>query len=120
MSSNLKNSIILLDLLAAIINGVEFLDATLYGIGRGAGNCPLELLLSFLKNPKFKTRPLIKCIEEDIFPWSKKIDWGYSVPYMVTGVMNQHPRTAIAHMESEQREEITAYYDSIVGDVEPG
>jgi 4-hydroxy 2-oxovalerate aldolase len=105
--------------IAAIINGIEYLDATLYGIGRGAGNCPLELLLSFLKNPKFKTRPLIKCIEEDIFPWSKKIDWGYSVPYMVTGVLNQHPRTAIAHMESEDKEKITAYYDSIVDEVEP-
>ena len=104
--------------IAAIINGIEYLDATLYGIGRGAGNCPLELLLSFLKNPKFKTRPLIKCIEKDILPWSKKIDWGYSVPYMVTGVVNQHPRTAIAHMESDHVEEITAYYDGIMDDVD--
>ncbi len=98
--------------IAAIINGVNFLDATLYGIGRGAGNCPLELLLSFLKNPKFNTRPLIQCIEEDILPLSKKIDWGYSVPYMVTGVLNQHPRTAMAHMESENKEKITSFYDT--------
>jgi len=98
--------------IAAIINGVNFLDATLYGIGRGAGNCPLELLLSFLKNPKFKTRPLVSCIEEKILPLSKKIDWGYSVPYMVTGVLNQHPRTAIAHMESDHKEKITAFFDS--------
>ena len=98
--------------IAAIINGINFLDATLYGIGRGAGNCPLELLLSFLKNPKFNTRPLIQCIEEEIIPLSKKIDWGYSVPYMVTGVLNQHPRTAIAHMESENKEKITSFYDT--------
>ncbi|MEJ2691021.1 MAG: aldolase catalytic domain-containing protein [Deltaproteobacteria bacterium] len=93
--------------IAAIINGVNYLDATLYGIGRGAGNCPLELLLSFLKNPKFNTRPLVQCIEEEILPLTKKIDWGYSVPYMVTGVLNQHPRTAMAHMESENKEKIT-------------
>jgi 4-hydroxy 2-oxovalerate aldolase len=99
--------------ISAIINGVNFLDATLYGIGRGAGNCPLELLLSFLKNPKFKVRPIIKCIEEDIFPWAKKIDWGYSVPYMVTGVLNQHPRTAMAHMESDHQEQITSFFDSV-------
>lgn len=99
--------------IAAIINGVNFLDATLYGIGRGAGNCPLELLLSFLKNPKFKVRPIIKCIEEEIFPWAQKIDWGYSVPYMVTGVLNQHPRTAMAHMESEQQEKVTDFFDSV-------
>jgi 4-hydroxy 2-oxovalerate aldolase len=99
--------------ISAIINGVNFLDATLYGIGRGAGNCPLELLLSFLKNPKFKVRPIIKCIEEDIFPWAKKIDWGYSVPYMVTGVLNQHPRTAMAHMESDHQEKVTGFFDSV-------
>jgi 4-hydroxy 2-oxovalerate aldolase len=103
--------------ISAIINGVNFLDATLYGIGRGAGNCPLELLLSFLKNPKFRVRPIIKCIEEEIFPWRQKIDWGYSVPYMVTGVMNQHPRTAMAVMESDKKDEITEYYDTICGTV---
>ena len=103
--------------ISAIINGVNFLDATLYGIGRGAGNCPLELLISFLKNPKFNVRPIIRCIEEEVLPWSKKIDWGYSVPYMVTGTMNQHPRTAMAVMESENKENILEYYDSICNGV---
>jgi 4-hydroxy 2-oxovalerate aldolase len=99
--------------ITAIINGVNYLDATLYGIGRGAGNCPLEVLLSFLKNPKFKVRPIIKCIEEEIFPWSKKIDWGYSVPYMISGTMNQHPRDAMAHMESDKKEKVTEFYDAM-------
>nr|MBF0222690.1 aldolase catalytic domain-containing protein [Desulfobulbaceae bacterium] len=99
--------------ISSIINGVNFLDATLYGIGRGAGNCPLEVLLSFLKNPKFRTRPIIQCIEQEILPWSKKIDWGYSVPYMISGTMNQHPRAAMAHMESEHKEKITDFYDAM-------
>ena len=99
--------------ISAIISGIDLLDATLYGIGRGAGNCPLELLLSFLKNPKFKVRPLIQCIENDIFPWAEKIDWGYSVPYMVTGVLNQHPRTAIAQMESDDKNKVTEFYDTV-------
>ncbi|MHB8808597.1 MAG: aldolase catalytic domain-containing protein [Desulfobulbaceae bacterium] len=99
--------------IAAIINGINYLDATLYGIGRGAGNCPLELLISFLKNPKFKVRPLVEAIEQEILPWRKKIDWGYFIPYMVTGVLNQHPRTAMAHMESDRKNEVTAYFDQI-------
>jgi 4-hydroxy 2-oxovalerate aldolase len=99
--------------ISAIINGINFLDGTLYGIGRGAGNCPLELLLSFLKNPKFKVRPIIECIEEEIFPWAEKIDWGYSVPYMVSGVLNQHPRAAMAHMESENKAQITNFFDTM-------
>jgi len=97
--------------ITSIICGVNYLDATLYGIGRGAGNCPLELLLSFLKNPKFKVRPLIEVIEHEILPWTKKIDWGYFIPYMVTGVLNQHPRTAIALMESDHPEQVTEFFD---------
>ncbi len=31
--------------------GVSLLDATINGMGRGAGNCPMEMLLGFLKNP---------------------------------------------------------------------
>lgn len=104
--------------ISAIINGVNYLDATMYGVGRGAGNCPLELLMSFLKNPKFRIRPIIKCIEEEILPLSKKIDWGYSVPYMVTGTMNQHPRSAMAIMESDKKDEVLDYYDNICTTVE--
>jgi len=99
--------------ISAIINGINFLDATLYGIGRGAGNCPIELLVSFLKNPKFDVRPLIEVIEHEVLPWSKKIDWGYSIPYMVTGTLNQHPRAAIAIMESKDKDKVTAFYDQV-------
>lgn len=103
--------------ITAIINGVNFLDASLYGIGRGAGNCPMELLLSFLKNPKFKVRPLIESIERDIFPWREKIDWGYFIPYMVTGVFNEHPRSAMAHMESERKNHVIEYFDKLTGEL---
>jgi len=97
--------------ISAIINGINFLDATLYGIGRGAGNCPLELLISFLKNPKFNVQPLIDVIEQEVLPWSKKIDWGYFIPYMITGTLNQHPRTAIALMESKDKDKVTEFFD---------
>lgn len=99
--------------ISAIINGINYLDGSLYGIGRGAGNCPLELLVSFLKNPKFSVRPLIEVIESQILPWTKQIDWGYYIPYMITGVLNQHPRAAMAHMESEQKDEIVNFFNQI-------
>jgi 4-hydroxy 2-oxovalerate aldolase len=104
--------------ISAIINGVNYLDGSFYGIGRGAGNCPLELLLSFLKNPKFNVRPIIEAIESHIFPWREKIDWGYFVPYMVTGVLNQHPRSAMAHMESDKKNKILDFYDQMTNLVE--
>ncbi len=99
--------------IAAIIAGVNYLDGTLYGIGRGAGNCPLELLVSFLKNPKFRVRPLVEAIEAQILPWRQRIDWGYFIPYMVTGIMNQHPRSAMAHMESDKKDQVTDFYDQV-------
>ena len=34
-------------------DGVDWLDATYLSMGRGAGNCAMELLLGFLKNPKY-------------------------------------------------------------------
>jgi len=104
--------------IAGIIAGVNYLDATLYGIGRGAGNCPTELLLSFLKNPKFKVRPLVEAIETQILPWQEKIDWGYYVPYMLTGILNQHPRTAMAHMESKNKNKIVEFFDSVTSAVD--
>ena len=99
--------------IAAIIDGVNFLDGSLYGIGRGAGNCPTELLISFLKNPKFRVRPLIEVIESHIIPWREKIDWGYFIPYMITGVLNEHPRAAMAHMESDRKHNITDFFNQM-------
>ena len=50
----------------ACAQGVSYLDATMSGMGRGAGNCQMELLLGFLKNPKYKLFPVLKFIEENI------------------------------------------------------
>ncbi|MCP4136579.1 MAG: nucleoid-structuring protein H-NS [bacterium] len=83
----------------AIIKGANYLDGTLYGIGRAAGNCPLELLVAFLKNPKFKNIELLKVIGTDILPLTKEIEWGYKIPYMMTGILNLHPLDAIELMD---------------------
>ena len=79
----------------SMIYGASFLDVTISGLGRGAGNCPLELLIGFLKNPKYKMMPVLKFIEEYIVPLEKELDWGYSIPYMLTGQLNEHPRAAM-------------------------
>ena len=79
----------------ALTYGTSFLDVTISGLGRGAGNCPMELLIGFLKNPKYKLMPVLKFIEEFIIPLEKELDWGYSIPYMLTGQLNEHPRPAM-------------------------
>lgn len=100
--------------LEALIVGANYLDATISGLGRGAGNCPLELLLGFLKNPKFKIRPVLKCIQEHFLPLSKSVEWGFTIPYMITGQLNMHPRAAIKCRESESRDDYVAFYDQLI------
>jgi 4-hydroxy 2-oxovalerate aldolase len=76
--------------LEGLASGATYLDGTLYGLGRGAGNCNLELLLGYLKDPRQDLRPLLDVIASTILPLEKEITWGYSVPYLVTGILNQH------------------------------
>jgi len=95
----------------ALVGGCNRLDATIMGMGRGAGNCPLELLIGFLHNPKFRIRPILQCAQDHFVPLSKKLDWGYSVPYMITGQFNQHPRTAIKVRFSDTPDDYVAFYD---------
>jgi 4-hydroxy 2-oxovalerate aldolase len=105
-----------------IIRGANYIDGTLYGFGRGAGNCNLELIIGFLKNPKFDLRPLLDVISTHIQPMQKDINWGYSVPYMVTGILNRHPDEAIKVMalpeEAPEKRAYRAFYDRMI-DPEP-
>jgi 4-hydroxy 2-oxovalerate aldolase len=98
----------------AIIAGANRLDATISGIGRGAGNCPLELLIGFLHNPKFRQRPVLECCRDVFVPLSKKIDWGYSIPYAITGALNLHPRDAIKWREGETPDDYVTFYDQMM------
>jgi 4-hydroxy 2-oxovalerate aldolase len=97
----------------AIIHGANRLDGSLYGIGRGAGNCPIELLMSFLKNPKFDLRPVLRAIQTEMIPMTKKISWGYHIPYLITGTLNEHPRSAMKVMSSEKKDDFVAFYDQM-------
>jgi 4-hydroxy 2-oxovalerate aldolase len=98
----------------AIIDGANMLDASVYGIGRGAGNCTLELLLGFLKNPKYSLRPVLKLIQDYYLPLREKIEWGYLIPYMITGTLNEHPRAGIEWRASENRDKYAEFYDTMV------
>ena len=97
----------------ATIKGANRLDASMAGLGRGAGNCPMELLLSFLHNPKFRLRPVLHCIQHHIEPMRAALKWGFDYPYMMTGVLNQHPRAGMAFNESDDRGDIIKFYDSL-------
>lgn len=94
-------------------DGVDWLDATYLGMGRGAGNCAMELLLGFLKNPKYKVYPVYKFIEETMIKLKEEgTVWGYDLQYLMTGQLNQHPRTAI-QFTKENRKDYAEFYKEI-------
>ena len=101
----------------AIILGANRADATMGGLGRGAGNCPMELLLGFLRNPKFKLRPIMGLLQDHIEPLRATVEWGPLIPYNITGQMNRHPRAAMEFRAGPEKDNYVKFYDQVVSDV---
>ena len=99
--------------LLAAGKGAMYLDSSVYGMGRAAGNCNTELLVSQLKNPKYQVRPVIEFIERYMIDMRSKWEWGYLIPYMITGALDEHPRTAMALLSSADRDKYTEFYDTL-------
>jgi 4-hydroxy 2-oxovalerate aldolase len=96
--------------LTAINSGATYTDATITGIGRAAGNCPMELLLSFLKNPAYDIEPIFQVIQDVFVELRNDIEWGYLMPYMITAILNEHPRVAIALRNSDKKDNCADFY----------
>lgn len=94
--------------------GVSYVDATALGMGRGAGNCAMELLLGFLKNPKYSLYSLLEFIEKYMIPLKQQgILWGYDLQYLFTGQLNRHPREAMT-FTAEGRSDYCEFYKSLL------
>jgi len=80
--------------LAAIEAGVDIVDGTLYGMGRGAGNLPLESLVAYLAKEvkdKYNILPLLEIIDRYFVQLKEDYNWGYNLPYLLSGVYECHP-----------------------------
>jgi 4-hydroxy 2-oxovalerate aldolase len=100
----------------AIVLGSNRADATMAGLGRGAGNCPMELLLGFLRNPKFDLRPVIELLQKFMPEIRKTVEWGPLIPYNITGQLNLHPRSAMEFRAGDKPDDFVAFYDQIVNE----
>ena len=89
--------------LAAIDEGVDIVDATITGMGRGAGNLKTELLLTVL-NAKgildFPYNELSKTVD-DFTKLQKQYEWGANLPYMVSGA-NSLPQKQVMEWVSKR------------------
>lgn len=78
----------------AIKEGASYVDASIYGMGRGAGNLPIEILLSYLNKQGHKEHnvvPYLDVIERFFSPLFEKYRWGYSLRSLLGGISNIHP-----------------------------
>jgi hypothetical protein len=48
-------------------------------------------------------------IQKKIHPLQKEIAWGYHIPYLISGFMNEHPKESFAWMDSERRKDFVGF-----------
>jgi len=90
----------------AINHGIDFVDCTFTGMGRGAGNLKTELLLSYLgiklnkiKINNFKNIGRVVDMFEEI---RSKEKWGATLPYMISGSTNSPQSEAMQLIKSKR------------------
>lgn len=80
--------------LKAMELGFYSVDASIYGMGRGAGNLPIELILAHLANinrERFNPIYYLNIIERYFVKLKQENPWGYTIPFMLSGSKNIHP-----------------------------
>ena len=91
---------------------MNYLDVTVNGMGRGAGNCFSEQLLSFLKNPKYSALPIYDFVSAHMLKLKAEgAVWGYDLPHLLTGVMNSHPSSAIKFIKEGRTDYSRLYHE---------
>ena len=69
-------------------------DGTLYGMGKSAGNAPLELLamtMNDLYGKQYNIAPMLEAIEESVLPIYRKTIWGYQKFFYLVAKNKCHP-----------------------------
>lgn len=73
------------------------LDASVYGMGRAAGNLNTELITNYLNehdSRRYEIEPILEIVDEFILRIRENFSWGYSVPYYLAAINGCHPNYA--------------------------
>lgn len=80
--------------LEAVDIGVDWVDGTILGMGRGPGNTETEYLLGELNKRgfgEFKLKDVYKLVLNRFFPLKRGYEWGPSLLYYLAAEYNIHP-----------------------------
>ena len=81
------------------------IDASLYGMGRGAGNLQSELIANYYNmvlGHKYDTTRIINLISKYIMPIYETKKWGYSPYFFLTGLHHCHPNYVTYLLQEHQ------------------
>lgn len=96
--------------LAAIESGVDSVDATILGMGRGAGNLNMELLLTYLNKDSLNVDfNALSDVITAFQPLYETYRWGTQLPYMISGA-NSLPQKEVMALVTNR----VYSFDSIV------
>ena len=69
-------------------------------------------MINFLMTMKTKDK-ILKAIQDHMMPMREQIEWGYIIPYFITGILNEHPRSAIAYRKSDDKDKYAEFYEQM-------
>ena len=46
--------------------------------------------------------------------YREKIEWGYIIPYVITGILDEHPRAAMALRKTDKKENYQEFYETLI------
>lgn len=94
-------------------------DGTLYGMGKSAGNAPLELLAPYLNEcygKKYTISPMLEAIEENIKAFFAKTPWGYRTQFYLSAENRCHPNY-VSYLQTKDNLS-TSDINSILSEIE--
>ncbi|MCR5798927.1 MAG: aldolase catalytic domain-containing protein [Lachnospiraceae bacterium] len=80
-------------------------DGTLYGMGKSAGNAPIELLANYMNthlDKRYHVNQMLEAIDVTIMDIYHKIPWGYNLKFFVSASNDCHPNYVTYLMDKKK------------------
>ena len=102
-------------------NRLLLVDGSLYGMGKGAGNAPTELLATYMNErlgKQYRVSQILEAIDTSILDIYRKVPWGYSFKFFLAASNDCHPNyvTYLTDKKTLSIKSVNEILSSIVAD----